>query len=255
MPASRALIADLRRTLAALADARRAGPMQRYMKSAMPYYGVPTVPLRKACKQLFERHPLPSFAAWRDTVLALFRGAQRREERYVAIELAGARAYRAYRTLQALPMFEEMITRGAWWDLVDGLATHRIGELLRAHPAQMKRTLLRWAHGDDLWKRRSAILSQVTFKHETDLAFLYACIEPSLASREFFLRKAIGWALRSYAWTDADEVARYVRAHDAQLSPLSRREALKNVEPARTPRRRRSTRDPKSRTARARRAP
>jgi 3-methyladenine DNA glycosylase AlkD len=237
---SRALIADLRSTLAALADPRRAEPMQRYMKSAMPYYGVPAVPLRSACKQVFARHPLPSFAAWRDTVLALFRGAKRREERYAAIELASARAYREHRTLRALPVFEEMITTGAWWDLVDDIATHRIGELLRAYPAPMKRTLLRWARGDDLWKRRTAILSQNGFKHDTDLAFLYACIEPALASDEFFLRKAIGWALRQYAWTDPREVARYVRENEARLSGLSRREALKNVAPSAKRRKRRT---------------
>jgi 3-methyladenine DNA glycosylase AlkD len=69
----------------------------------------------------------------------------------------------------------------------------------------------------------------VSFKGDTDLELLYACIAPSLSSREFFLRKAIGWALRSYAWTDPREIARWVRAHDRVLSPLSKREALKNV--------------------------
>jgi 3-methyladenine DNA glycosylase AlkD len=241
-PAARALIADMRETLAACADTERAPAMQAYMKSAMPCHGVSAVPMRAACKQVFARHPLPSFAAWRDAVLGLFRGATHREQRYAAIELAGARAYRAYRTLEALPIFEEMIETGAWWDLVDTIASHRIGELLRAYPAAMKRTLLRWARGKDMWKARSAILSQITFKADTDLPFLYACIEPSLSSDEFFLRKAIGWALRSYAWTDPDEVVRYVRANADRLSGLSRREALKNVKPGR-PRRIAAKRD------------
>jgi 3-methyladenine DNA glycosylase AlkD len=93
----------------------------------------------------------------------------------------------------------------------------------------MKKTMLAWSHCDDLWKRRSAILCQITFKAETDLDLLYRAIEPSLSSKEFFLRKAIGWALRQYAWTDPREVARYVRANEGRLSALSRREALKNV--------------------------
>jgi 3-methyladenine DNA glycosylase AlkD len=101
--------------------------------------------------------------------------------------------------------------------------------VLRNHPQPMKRTLLRWVRGKDMWKARSAILSQISFKADTDLPFLYACIEPSLASDEFFLRKAIGWALRQYAWTDAAVVMRYVRANADRLSGLSRREALKNV--------------------------
>jgi 3-methyladenine DNA glycosylase AlkD len=131
--------------------------------------------------------------------------------------------------MDALPMYEEMITTGAWWDYVDAIASHRLGPLLRRFPREMRREMLAWSRGDDLWKRRSAILCQLTFKKDTDLDLLYACIEPSLDSKEFFLRKAIGWALRQYAWTDPAEVKRYVRAHAAALSGLSRREALKNV--------------------------
>jgi 3-methyladenine DNA glycosylase AlkD len=93
----------------------------------------------------------------------------------------------------------------------------------------MRREMLAWSRSDDLWKRRSAILCQLTFKKDTDLDLLYAVIEPALDSREFFLRKAIGWALRQYAWTDPKEVRRYVRDHEKELSPLSKREALKNI--------------------------
>jgi 3-methyladenine DNA glycosylase AlkD len=88
--------------------------------------------------------------------------------------------------------------------------------------------MLAWSRAKDMWKRRSAILCQLSFKNETDLDLLYACIEPSLGSKEFFLQKAIGWALRQYAWTNPREVQRYVRAHADEMSPLSKREALKN---------------------------
>ena len=80
-----------------------------------------------------------------------------------------------------------------------------------------------------MWKRRTSIICQLGFKRDTDLDLLYACIRPSLGSKEFFLRKAIGWALRQYAWTDPSEIQRYVREHEDRLSLLSRREALKNV--------------------------
>jgi len=86
-----------------------------------------------------------------------------------------------------------------------------------------------WSTDDDMWKRRCAILCQNRAKRATDLAPLYDCIEPSLESKEFFLRKAIGWALRAYAWTDPDEVRRYVTENAERLSGLSRREALKNI--------------------------
>jgi 3-methyladenine DNA glycosylase AlkD len=89
--------------------------------------------------------------------------------------------------------------------------------------------MLAWSKSDDMWKRRTSIICQLGFKKNTDLDLLYACIEPSLDSKEFFLRKGIGWALRQYAWTDPAEVKRYVRRHKDRLSSLSQREALKNI--------------------------
>ena len=217
--------------------------MQAYMKSEMPYLGVQAVPLRQALKPVFAARAPASFEEWRETMLALWRDARYREERYAAIELAGHRACRDFQTLEALPVYEEMIVTGAWWDLVDSLASHRIGALLRRYPDEMKPILLAWAECDDLWKRRTAILAQLGFKRETDRDLLYECIRPSLGRPEFFLRKGIGWALREYAKTDLREVLRYVRLHEARLSPLSRREALKHVQAAsRTTRRGASSR-------------
>lgn len=203
------------------------------MKTTTPFHGVDASTLRAICKSVFAAHLLESAAGWRRDVLALFRGARFREERYAAIELTGDRRARPFQTMEALGMYEEMIVAGAWWDLVDALATKRLGELLRREPSAMRKAMRAWSRSSDLWKRRSAILCQNSFKKDTDVAFLYACIEPSIASKEFFLRKAIGWALRSYAWTDPDEVARYVKANEERLSSLSRREALKNVGPRR----------------------
>ncbi|HWZ46434.1 MAG TPA: DNA alkylation repair protein [Candidatus Saccharimonadales bacterium] len=122
-----------------------------------------------------------------------------------------------------------MIVDGAWWDYVDELAAHRIGTLLRRYPARVGRLMLQWSRSKDLWKRRTAILCQLKFKSETDLPLLYRCIEPALTSEEFFLRKGIGWALRQYAWINPAEVRRYVEKHRSSLSPLSRREAMKNI--------------------------
>lgn len=224
--------ARIRAALREIAEPERAPAMQAYMKSAMPYLGVSSVPRRKLCKELFAGLDWPSSEAWQADVLALWRAAQFREERYCALELTGVRAARRFHTLEALPMYEEMIVSGAWWDYIDEIAGHRLSWILKAEPETMKRAMLEWAHGENMWKRRSAILCQLDAKGETDLDFLYACMAPSLSSKEFFLRKAIGWALRQYARVDAAEVARYVKAHEAELSPLSKREALKHIPPA-----------------------
>jgi 3-methyladenine DNA glycosylase AlkD len=223
-----ALTQRIRVDLAAAADPTRAAGMRAYMKSAMPYRGVRMPELRSICKVAFAEHPLASSEEWQAEVLELWRAAKFREERYAAMELAGHKRYAAYQTPSVMPMFEEMIVTGAWWDHVDE-AAHHVGRLLRSDPGEMRPMMRAWSTDENLWKRRVSIICQIAFKKETDLELLYANIEPNLHDRDFFIRKAIGWALRAYAWTDPAEIGRYVRAHESQLSGLSRREALKNI--------------------------
>ncbi|TDD47299.1 DNA alkylation repair protein [Nonomuraea terrae] len=217
----------VRLALQEAAQPGKAEVMRAYMKSSMPFLGVQAVPRRGALRKVFAEHRLATAPEWRRAVLSLWREAQYREERYAAIELSGHHFYREFQTLYTVPMYEEMIVTGAWWDLVDELATHRVGGLLAAYPDTMRPLMLEWAGDADLWKRRTAILCQNRFKARTDTALLYACIEPSLSDTDFFARKAIGWALREYAKTNPAEVIRYVKAKG--ISGLSRREALKNL--------------------------
>lgn len=226
----RALIRDVLKRLAAAADPDRAPGMQAYMKSSMPYLGVASTPLKAITRELFKEHALETYEAWEATILELWRKAKHREVRYAAIMLSDVKRYKTFRTMDALPMYEEMIVEGAWWDYVDFLATHGLGDLMRASPAKMKKAMRAWSKSKDMWKQRSAILCQLKLKSELDLALLYECIEQAIDSKEFFLRKAIGWALRDLAWRDPDEVLRYVKKNEARLSGLSKREALKNIE-------------------------
>lgn len=229
MPRPTPLLLALRARLAALGDPARARGAQAYMKSAMPFHGVGAVPLRAVCRELFAPLSPRDAAAFRREVLGLFRGAAFREETYAAVELARWRPFAPFRDLDLLPVCEEIVVTGAWWDVVDPVASHLLGELLRKEPRPMRREMLAWARGDDLWKRRSAILCQLGFRERTDVALLHACIEPSVDSREFFLRKAIGWALRQHARTDPEGVQRWVAGNAGRLSGLSRREALKHL--------------------------
>ena len=196
------------------------------MKSAMPFYGINMPEVRATTRRVFDS--TLTCDELRETVRALWFGARRREERYAVQILLSVRRHLACLGARDMPLLEEMVVRGAWWDLVDEL-TIVIGDVLRRHPRQMRPLMRRWSTDSDLWKRRVSILCQLRFKHDTDLELLYANIEPNLADRDFFIRKAIGWALRQYAWTDPDEVLRYVRQHESQLSGLSKREALKNI--------------------------
>ena len=224
------LLATLRQSFQEVGDPVRAPAMQAYMKSAMPYHGVPTPLLRQVCKATFSDVAFSTGPHWRSQVLYLWRNARFREERYAALYLAGDRRARPFQTTSAMKMYEELIVTGAWWDYVDDIASHRVGPILKDYPAPMRRKMLAWSKSSNLWKRRTAIICQLGFKEGTDLELLYACIEPSLGSREFFLRKAIGWALRQYAWTDSAEIKKYVRLNRTRLSALSSREALKNID-------------------------
>jgi 3-methyladenine DNA glycosylase AlkD len=223
------LIRAIRDGLADAADPQRAPGMQAYMKSAMPYRGVATPVSRPIFKKAIEDHPLTGAASWAEAVRRLFHDASYREEWYGALAVLDHRLYREHRTLTALPLYEELIVGGAWWDVVDEVATGALRDLLVAHPAEVGREMREWSVFPNLWKRRSSIICQVGRRRLIDLPLLYACIEPNLADRDFFIRKAIGWALRDYAWVDPDEVVRYVTLNEARLSGLSRREALKNV--------------------------
>jgi 3-methyladenine DNA glycosylase AlkD len=223
------LVLEVRAALAEAANPAKAPKMQAYMKSAMPYYGVSAPEQKAIWKRILRANTLPSQREWQRAALALWRGAAFREERYAAMALTDLRTYAAYRTMASVPMFEEMIVSGAWWDFVDAIATHQLGDVLRAEPEPMSRLIRRWASDDHMWKRRAAILSQIRFKGDTDLDLLYECIEPNIAHTDFFIRKAIGWALRQYAWHDPREVKRYVKANRARLSGLSIREAMKNL--------------------------
>src|SRR5579862_8172340 len=139
-----AFLAMVRRELTRIGDPRRAAGQQAYMKSAMPYHGVATPLLRSTCKKLFADLQFPTHAAWSKRVLALWRGAKFREERYVAVALTGHKLASAYQTPAAMPLYEEIIVTGAWWDYVDDVASHRVGPILRDHPAPMKKMMLAW---------------------------------------------------------------------------------------------------------------
>lgn len=222
-----ALVDAIRAALVDAADPAAAEPMRRYMKSALPYHGVRVPQVRRLTRAIAREHPMADPRVWEATVRALYDEATHREERYAALGLVGHPMYRAFATPAALPLHEHLVRVGAWWDLVDEVA-HRVGDVLASHPAEVAPVLLTWSRADSLWLRRCAIISQLGHGASTDLELLEAVIAPNLADREFFLRKAIGWALRDAARANPQWVRAYVDAHPG-LSPLSRREALKHL--------------------------
>jgi 3-methyladenine DNA glycosylase AlkD len=130
--------------------------------------------------------------------------------------------------LKLIALYQELMVSGAWWDHVDEVS-HRVGDLLREFPVEIRPMVAAWQHSPDYWLRRSSIICQLGARERTDRSLLAEAILASADERNFFLRKAIGWALREYARTDPDWVRTFVAQHDDRLSPLSRREALKHL--------------------------
>lgn len=227
------LIDAIRSALAGAGDPERARGQQRYMKSAMPYRGITSGELRLILRPLLGGHRIGERADWAATVLALWDDANYREERYAATALTGHRHYRGWQDPQAMPLYEHLVVTGAWWDHVDEIAAHRVGPILAAHRDTETARMLAWSVADDMWLRRVSILCQLSHKGTSDLGLLEAVILNNLAGtaygQEFFIRKAIGWALRQHARVDADWVGAFVAAHRDRLSGLSIREALKHL--------------------------
>lgn len=189
------------------------------MKSAMPFLGV-RVPDARRIAHVAARGA--DDATLRAASRILWDDATHREERYAAMALLA----RITPDLSQLPDIEHMVRTGQWWDITDELA-HRLAALHDRFPAETAGVVREWSTDPDLWMRRIAVLSQLGRRDRLDPALLQALIEPNRDDPAFFMRKAIGWALREYARVAPDWVRAYVDTHE--LSPLTRREALKHL--------------------------
>jgi 3-methyladenine DNA glycosylase AlkD len=214
------------RALAERADPSKATGMQAYMKTEMPFYGVQKPGREPIARQLGADFPPADRTEYVALVLGLW-GLPHREEKYLALELA--RRHHAFVDSASLPLYRRLIVEGAWWDFVDEVATHLIRDLVLQEPEETWPEIDAWVDSADMWLRRSAIICQVGAKDRTDSRRLFTYCEARMHEKEFFIRKAIGWALREYSRTAPDAVARFAGAHRAQLSALSYREATKHI--------------------------
>jgi 3-methyladenine DNA glycosylase AlkD len=215
---------SLRASLSTHANPTIAVPMRAYMKNRFAFFGIKS-PERVALVRTFiEEHGLPPTNQIVEVARQLW-DAPERECQYAALDLVE-------RSLKRLPpesiaWFEHLIVTKSWWDTVDQIASHLVGRLFRRYPDLRDPWIDRWRFTDDIWLRRTTLIFQRGYKTETDAALLFALVEENLASREFFIQKAIGWALREYAKTAPTVVAAFVAA--TPLASLSRREALKRL--------------------------
>ncbi len=199
--------------------------MAAYMKHRFTFMGVAAPARRTAQKATIDALATVNGAA----LLAFARACWKEPERefqYVAAD-ALHRHQRALRP-EHLAALGALITSRSWWDTVDVLAVHAVGAVVGRHrPAAS--VMDAWIDADNIWLVRSAILHQLRYKDRTDAQRLFAYADRRAADSEFFVRKALGWALRQYARTDPTAVRRYVESRGERLSALTRHEALKHL--------------------------
>ena len=199
-----------------------AAPMKAYMRNQFPYLGLKSPQLRDLLREFIAQHGLPELDDLPPVLLDLW-ALPEREFQYAALGLLGK--FERELPAEFIDTIETLLTSKSWWDTVDSLATHTVGIHFRRYPEVREGTLAHWRTSDDFWLRRTCILFQNKYKTETDFGLLKAIICENLGSKEFFINKAIGWALREYTRVDPDGVRAFVA--ETPLAPLSAREALK----------------------------
>ncbi len=223
------IVDALRRGLTAVADPDRATAMRAYMKDVAPFLGVPAPVRRAATAPIWLAFGgAPSAAALADAVGALWR-IDEREYAYAAIDLLDRNA-RVLHPSCLVDTVEPLIGCRSWWDTVDGLHG-TVGRLVRRDPGALA-VIERWSADDNRWLVRSSIIHQLGFRTDTNVDLLFSLCSRHAHHSEFFIAKAIGWALRDYSSTDAVAVERFVAA--TPLRPLSTQEALKAITRARS---------------------
>ncbi|MCE9644980.1 MAG: DNA alkylation repair protein [Chloroflexi bacterium] len=207
------------------ANPAQAGPMKKYMRDQFEYLGIKSPQFAALLKDHIKQNGLPP-PGQLDVILRDLWSLPQREFQYAANGFLGKLEKKL--EPEIIITIEYLLITKSWWDTVDTLAGHTVGTHFKRFPAVKAKYLKKWRKSDNFWLRRTTLLFQLGYKKETDFDLLCEIIKENLGSDEFFINKAIGWALRQYAWPDPGPVRKFVKT-TKDLHPLSRREALKNI--------------------------
>jgi len=226
MTTAAAFVEAVQARLRPLADVERAVQMHAYMRGQFPFLGIQSTPRRAAVKGLQFYKP-PSVLLF--DIAELLWSLPEREYRYVAVDLLA----RHHKSLSAedVPRLLDIAARDAWWDTVDGLAGV-VGDVLlsaRRKDPDVQGMMDEALASENFWLRRIAMIHQLGWRLDTDQARLFSYAQHLAPESEFFIRKAIGWALRDYARWNPEAVRDFLRRHDNELSNLSVSEAAKHL--------------------------
>jgi 3-methyladenine DNA glycosylase AlkD len=196
--------------------------MKRYMKDQFEFFGINSVERKELTRKFFTAQGIPSKHDYKEVIRELWDLPQR-EFQYAALDIL---EHLVKKRIQVkIELLEYLIMTKSWWDTVDWMATRIVGVCFRQNPELITQTYSRWMEIDNIWLQRVCILFQLKYKEKTDVKLLFSTIQELSGSEEFFIQKAIGWALREQLKIDPAVVQKFV--DENELAPLSRREALK----------------------------
>lgn len=200
------------------------GPMIKYMKEHFDFYGIRSPKRKELFREVLKANGLPPQEMFVSTVLDLM-NHPKREMNYCAIDLA-IKGQKKYSQPSDIVWIKEMIITRSWWDTVDGIAPNILGQFILSYPNQRDAIVEDFMQSDNMWLQRSCLLFQLKYKQHTDQELLFSLCKQLSSSKEFFIQKAIGWALRQHAYLERDAV--YTFVDKQSLAKLSTREALKH---------------------------
>ena len=200
--------------------------MAKYMRNHFSFFGIKTEERRRIFKEVWKENKKEVGGNPRKIALELYSKPQR-ELQYCAIEILIKQLKGNYKK-EDIQLIEKLISTNSWWDSVDTIAKNILGQYLLEYPLEIENVITPFSNSENIWLNRSAILFQLGYKQKTNFELLKSECEKHKNKNDFFIRKAIGWALREYAKTNSEAVKNYVDSSD--LKPLSKKEALKNID-------------------------
>lgn len=198
-------------------------PMENYMKNNFLFLGIKTVQRRAIYKSVCEKHKEEIKSNYRTITWELFQEKER-EFHQCAIDLIQKEIKKKF-IFEDIQLIEKLIVTNSWWDTVDFIAKYLVGGYLEQFPKETLKVIERFSNAENMWLNRSAIIFQLSYKEKTNFDLLKSECEKHKGSKEFFIQKAIGWALRDYSRFNPNGVKEYVES--TNLKPLSQREALR----------------------------
>lgn len=194
-----------------------------YLRNQFEFFGLKMPQWMALTKEIHQQNGIPEDEDLKTLARLCFED-DHREMHYFALQTVEKALKK--QPPEFIDFLEELILSRSWWDTVDWV-NKLVGQHFRRFPELTRPVTERWMDSGNMWLQRVCLIFQLTYKDKTDTALLFDYVQRVAGSKEFFLQKGAGWALRQYSRTDPEAVRQFVATH--RLAPLTRREALRLI--------------------------